>query len=53
MAELVLGLRRNVVRAVRAGALPDAGADGLLERLAAGPMLASFVVWTVTATRRQ
>ena len=49
-AELVLGLRRNVVRAVQAGALPDAAADGLMERLAAGPVLASFVVWTVTAT---
>ena len=49
-AEQVLGLRRNVVRAVRAGALPEAAADGLLERLAAGPMLACVVVWTVTAT---
>jgi SAM-dependent methyltransferase len=52
-AEQVLGLRRNVVRAVRAGALPEAAADGLLERLAAGPMLASLVAWTVTAIRPQ
>jgi ubiquinone/menaquinone biosynthesis C-methylase UbiE len=51
IAEQVLGLRRNVVRAVHAGALPEPAADGLLERLAAGPMLASFVFWTVTATR--
>jgi hypothetical protein len=50
-AEQVLGLRRNVVRAVQAGALAEPAADGLLERLAAGPMLASFVLWTVTATR--
>jgi SAM-dependent methyltransferase len=53
MAEQLLGLRRNVVRAVRAGALPEAAADGLLERLAAGPMLACVVVWTVTAIRPQ
>jgi ubiquinone/menaquinone biosynthesis C-methylase UbiE len=50
-AEQVLGLRRNVARAVRAGALPEAAAAGLLARLAAGPMLASVVVWTVTAIR--
>ena len=48
-AEQVLGLRRNVVRAVRAGALTPADATGLAE----GPALACFVVWTVTATARR
>jgi SAM-dependent methyltransferase len=43
-AELVLGLRRNMVRATRAGVT-------LPEDLLEGQLLASFVVWTVTAKR--
>jgi ubiquinone/menaquinone biosynthesis C-methylase UbiE len=50
-AEQILGLERNLVRAAEAGALTEADASGLRERLAAGPILASFVFWTVTATR--
>ena len=49
-AEQVLGLRRNAVRAVRSGVLTESAANGLVERLETGPVLASFVVWTVTAT---
>jgi SAM-dependent methyltransferase len=51
-ADTVLGLKRNLVRAVEAGALSEADASGLMERLDAGPLLASFVVWTVTAICR-
>jgi SAM-dependent methyltransferase len=52
-AEQILGLRRNVARAVSAGVLDDPAADGLLEHLEAGPVLACFVVWTVTAICRR
>jgi ubiquinone/menaquinone biosynthesis C-methylase UbiE len=53
VAEQVLGFRRNAARAVGAGALAEADASDLLGELNAGPVLASFVVWTVTAICRR
>lgn len=47
-ADRLLGLRRNVGRAVRAGHL-DAGAEAWLEAVAARPFLATFVLFLVTA----
>jgi ubiquinone/menaquinone biosynthesis C-methylase UbiE len=52
-AEQILGLRRNAARAVADGALAGDDAPGLLSRLTEGPVLASFVFWTVTATCRR
>jgi ubiquinone/menaquinone biosynthesis C-methylase UbiE len=52
-AEQILGLQRNTVRAVEAGALTEADASDLAAKLDAGPVLASFVVWTVTAICRR
>lgn len=46
IAEQVLGLHRNTRRAVRAGVLDERAAD----RLAAGPFLACFTLFTATAT---
>jgi hypothetical protein len=48
-AEQILGLRRNTVRAVQAGALTDGAARSWLGRLTSGPFLASVTLFTVTA----
>lgn len=48
-AEQVLGLRRNTVRAVQAGALTAGAAEGWLQRLTSGTLLASFTLFTVVA----
>jgi ubiquinone/menaquinone biosynthesis C-methylase UbiE len=46
-AEQVLGLRRNTVRAVQAGALAPAAAESWLRRLTSGTFLATFTLFTV------
>jgi ubiquinone/menaquinone biosynthesis C-methylase UbiE len=48
-AEQILGLRRNTVRAVQAGALTEGAARSWLGRLTSGPFLASVTLFTVTA----
>jgi SAM-dependent methyltransferase len=48
-AEQVLGLRRNAVRAVQAGALAPAAAEDYVRRLTSGTLLATFTVFTVVA----
>jgi ubiquinone/menaquinone biosynthesis C-methylase UbiE len=48
-ADQILGLRRNSARAVRAGELLEADARAWLGRLAAGPVLAGFTFYLVTA----
>jgi ubiquinone/menaquinone biosynthesis C-methylase UbiE len=48
-ADQILGLRRNSARAVAAGALGVTQAREWLERLRAGPFLAGFTVYLVTA----
>ncbi|GAA3178524.1 methyltransferase domain-containing protein [Nonomuraea roseoviolacea subsp. carminata] len=47
-ADRLLGLRRNVVRATRAGALAPAAREWV-EELRSGPFLASFLLFLVTA----
>ncbi len=47
-ADRLLGLRRNVRRAVRAGHL-DGGAEEWIEAVAARPFLATFMMFLVTA----
>lgn len=47
--EQILGLRRNAVRAVRAGELAEASTERWLDRLAAGTFLATFTFFTVIA----
>lgn len=49
-AELVLGLRRNTVRAVQAGALAPAAAETWLHRLTSGTLLVTFTLFTVVAS---
>lgn len=48
-AEQVLGLRRNVVRAVQAGVLGPSAAQGWLGRLSSGTLLATFTLFTIVA----
>lgn len=48
-AEQILGLRRNAVRAVQAGSLPETVARQWLQSLEAGPFLAGFTFYTVIA----
>ncbi|MFC5924375.1 methyltransferase domain-containing protein [Micromonospora vulcania] len=50
-ADQILGLRRNSARAVAAGELTEADAQPWLQRLMAGPMLAGFTFYLVTAAR--
>jgi ubiquinone/menaquinone biosynthesis C-methylase UbiE len=49
-AEQILGLRRNLARAVAAGAVDEAAGARWLARVNAGPTLASFTFYTVTAS---
>jgi ubiquinone/menaquinone biosynthesis C-methylase UbiE len=48
-AEQVLGLRRNVVRAVQAGVLGQSVAEDWLSRLSSGTFLATFTFFTIVA----
>ncbi|MET8282230.1 methyltransferase domain-containing protein [Micromonospora sp. NPDC005174] len=48
-ADRILGLRRNSACAVTAGELTDTDAQAWLGRLTAGPSLASFTLYLVTA----
>lgn len=48
-ADLVLGLRRNAARAVRAGVLTGADVGPWLHRLETGPLVAGFTCYLVTA----
>ncbi|MGC4770049.1 methyltransferase domain-containing protein [Micromonospora sp. DT44] len=48
-ADRILGLRRNSARAVAAGELVDREVRPWLRRLTAGPLLASFTLYLVTA----
>ncbi|HEX6872883.1 MAG TPA: methyltransferase domain-containing protein [Micromonosporaceae bacterium] len=48
-AEQILGLRRNLGRAVVAGLLPEADGQRWLEAMIRGPFLACFAVMIVTA----
>ncbi|MEU7923977.1 methyltransferase domain-containing protein [Micromonospora sp. NPDC049801] len=48
-ADQILGLRRNSARAVAAGEMVDREVRPWLRRLAAGPLLASFTLYLVTA----
>jgi ubiquinone/menaquinone biosynthesis C-methylase UbiE len=48
-ADQILGLRRNAARAVRAGRLAEASADGWVRRLASGPVIAGFTFYLVIA----
>ena len=48
-AEQILGLRRNLARAVAAGAVDEAAGERWLARTQAGPTLASFTFYAVTA----
>jgi ubiquinone/menaquinone biosynthesis C-methylase UbiE len=48
-ADRILGLRRHSIRAVTAGRLPEAAAAAWLSRLIAGPVLAGFTLYLVTA----
>ncbi|MEU0548354.1 methyltransferase domain-containing protein [Micromonospora sp. NPDC005979] len=48
-ADRILGLRRNSARAVAAGELTDTQVRPWLRRLTAGPLLASFTLYLVTA----
>lgn len=48
-AEQILGLRRNTVRAVQSGAMDSSAARHWLHRIAGGPFLACFTLFTVTA----
>jgi ubiquinone/menaquinone biosynthesis C-methylase UbiE len=51
LADQILGLRRNVARAVEAGALDADAADAWLHRLGAGEFLAGLTLYVVTAGR--
>lgn len=48
-AEQVLGLRRNTIRAVQAGALAPAATEDWLCRLTSGTLLVTFTLFTVIA----
>ena len=48
-ADQILGLRRNAVRAVRAGVISEADAEPWLRRLTGGPVLAGFTFYLVVA----
>ena len=49
VADRILGLRRNIQRAVQAGQIAGVCADAWIERLASGPLVAGFTVYLVLA----
>jgi len=49
VADRILGLRRNIQRAVQAGQIAGVRADAWIERLANGPLVAGFTVYLVLA----
>lgn len=49
-AEQILGLRRNLSRAIAAGAVDETAGRRWLERVSDGPALASFTFYTITAS---
>jgi SAM-dependent methyltransferase len=51
-ADRIFGLRRNTARAVRTRAIRERDAAPWLARLEAGPMLATTIIYLVTASRQ-